>query len=92
MNLNSQYIVLFKNPRDRQQVAVLARQMYPNKANYFLNKFEKGTSRPYGYLLVDLKQDTPESDRLKTDIFENVRGQVGLKPFECDTIKSKTVF
>ena len=31
MNLNSQYIVLFKNPRDRQQMAILARQMYPRQ-------------------------------------------------------------
>ena len=39
MNLNSQYLLLFKKTRDRQQVAVLARQMYPNKANYFLERF-----------------------------------------------------
>ena len=57
MNLNSQYLVLLKNPRDRQQVAVLARQMYPNKANYFLERFQKATSEPYGYLLVDLKKE-----------------------------------
>ena len=72
MNLNSQYLVLFKNLRDRQQVAVLARQMYPRKSEYFLNKFVNSTLKPYGYLLVDLKQETPESDRLKTNIFEDV--------------------
>ena len=31
MNSNSQYLVVFKNPRDWQQLVVLARQMYPNK-------------------------------------------------------------
>ena len=72
MALNTQYLILFKNPRDRQQVSVLARQMYPRKSQYFLDKFEKNTSRPYGYLLVDLKQETAESDRLKTNIFEDV--------------------
>ena len=84
MALNTQYLILFKNPRDRQQVSVLARQMYPRKSEYFLNKFEKATSRPYGYLLVDLKQETAESDRLKTNIFEDVPSKLefdGLKHF-----------
>ncbi len=31
MNLNTHYIVLFKNPRDAGQVAILARQMYPRQ-------------------------------------------------------------
>ena len=66
MNLNSQYVVLFKNPCDKQQVAVFARQNYPNKSNYFLDKFRAATERPYGYLLVDFKQETPTSERLES--------------------------
>jgi hypothetical protein len=31
MSINTQYIVLFKNPRDQIGPAILARQMYPNK-------------------------------------------------------------
>ena len=37
MSLNSQYLVLFNNPRDQQQVMVLARQMYPGKSEKFLS-------------------------------------------------------
>jgi hypothetical protein len=29
MSLSSQYLVLFKYPRDKQQISSLARQMYP---------------------------------------------------------------
>src|SRR6185436_6207776 len=29
MSLNSQYLILFKNPRDATQITHLARQMYP---------------------------------------------------------------
>ena len=43
--------------------------MYPNKANY-LERFQKATSEPYGYLLVDLKQETQESERLKTNVIK----------------------
>ena len=70
MSLNTQYLVLFKNPRDQQQVAVLARQMYPDKSKYFLHKFQEATSKPYGYLFIDLKQETPDDKRLKTNVIK----------------------
>jgi hypothetical protein len=73
MNLNSQYLVLFKNPRDQQQVAVLARQMYPNNWRKFLDQFQQATKEPYGYLVVDLKQETPDSDRLLSNILHTKR-------------------
>jgi len=65
MNLNSQYLVLFKNPRDRLQISCLARQMYPRDTSRFMDRFEKVTAQPYGCLVVDLKQETPERERLK---------------------------
>ena len=65
MNLNSQYLVLFKNPRDQQQMACLARQMYPGNSGYFMGKYQQATALPYGCLVVDLKQETPEGERLK---------------------------
>lgn len=66
--LNTQYLVLFNNPIDRQQVATLARRMYPTNSALFMKRFEEATSRPYGYLVVDLKSSTPEQDRLRSDI------------------------
>ena len=71
MSLNSQYLVLFKNPRDQQQVAILASQMYPGNASKLLDTYRQAIERPYGYLVVDLKQNTPESYRLQTYIFRN---------------------
>ena len=43
MSLNSQYLVLFNNPRDQQQVMVLARQMYPGQSEKFLNEYKMAT-------------------------------------------------
>jgi hypothetical protein len=69
MSLNASYIVLFKNPRDKQQLSVIARQMYPSKTRFFMEAYEDAVSKPYGYLLIDLKTTTPEDYRLRTDIF-----------------------
>jgi predicted ATP-grasp superfamily ATP-dependent carboligase len=72
MSINTQYIVLFKNPRDQIGPAILARQMYPSHPKKFMIKYTEATNRPYGYLFIDLKQNTPEEDRLKTDIVDSV--------------------
>ena len=69
INLNSHYIVLFKNPRDASQITHLAKQMYPGQTRYMQEAYKSATSKPFGYLLVDLKQDTPEHLRLRTNIF-----------------------
>jgi hypothetical protein len=54
VNLNTHYLVLLKNPRDANQVATLARQMYPNKSKFVSEAFEDG------YLFVNLKPETDE--------------------------------
>lgn len=70
MSLNTHYLTVFKNPRDKQQISVLARQMYPTNPSYLLEEFERATKRAHGYLLIDLKQNTPENQRLWSDIFK----------------------
>lgn len=35
ISLNAHYIVCFKNPRDRQQILTLARQVYPEKSTFY---------------------------------------------------------
>ena len=55
ISLNSHYLVLFKNPRDKLQVLTLAKQMYPGRMDFFLKQYEEAVRRPCGYLLIDLK-------------------------------------
>ena len=43
---NCHYLVLFKNPIDRQPIATLGRQIYPGRAQDFLQKFEEVTNDP----------------------------------------------
>ena len=68
ISLNTQYLVLFKSPRDKQQIMVLARQLYPRRTDNFLKTYEEATKRCYGYLFIDLKPYTPDDQRLKTNI------------------------
>ena len=79
ISLNSHYLVLFKNPRDAGQFAVLARQMYPSGSKFAVEAFRNATERPYGYLLVDLKPDTEEKLRLRAKIFPDEQTEVYVR-------------
>ena len=68
ISLNCHYICLFSNPRDRSQVSHLARQMYPGNAKFLQEAYLDSCSQPYGYLFLDLKQETPENFRLRSNI------------------------
>jgi len=82
MHLNTQYMVLFKNPQDRQQIKTIAMRMYPEKWRGFLEKFEHETGKPYGKVILDLRPNTQEEDRIVKDtntvenqLFKNVLNQ-----------------
>ena len=68
ITLNSHYMVVFKNPRDASQITHLGKQMYPGKLKYVQEAFKDATLKPHGYLLFDLRQETPDHLRLRTDI------------------------
>lgn len=59
---------MFNNPRDKLQINVLARQMFPNKVNFFCEAFDDAASKPHGYLFIDLKQTTETKNRIQTGI------------------------
>ena len=62
-SLNAHYIVLFKSPRD-----MLARQINPGKVQEFMRSYEDATSRPHGYLMLDVKPTTDDHQRPKTNV------------------------
>ncbi len=66
LSLNTHYLVLFKNPRDRTQIRTLGCQIYPEKFKAFLEAFNIASDKPYGNLIVDLKQNTPDEIRLRS--------------------------
>ena len=60
ISLNANYIVVFKNPRDRAQIRHLARQVYPDNPKFLEEAYYDVTTKPHGYLLLDLKQSIPD--------------------------------
>lgn len=68
ISLNSNYMIIFHNPRDQQQIAILARQMYPNNSKFLIESFNDVSKNPHGYLLIDLKQTTDHRNRIQSNI------------------------
>ena len=52
--LITQYMVLFNNSIDRQQVATLARRIYPSTSAVLMKRFEQATSYPYGHVVIEI--------------------------------------
>lgn len=73
ISLNANYIVLFKNPRDKAQIQHLARQIYPENPLFLQESYRDATALAHGYLVLDLKQSTPDNCRLRANIFSEGR-------------------
>ena len=74
ISLNAQYIILFKNSRDSTQINCLGRQLYPRKSKYFVDAHIKATTKPYGYLFIDIHPRTTDEYRLRENIFPDKFG------------------
>jgi hypothetical protein len=70
ISLNTHYMVLFKNPRDATQIRSLGQQMYPENPRMLVQAYRDATSRPYGYLLIDLRPETCDALRILSDVLE----------------------
>lgn len=70
ITLNAQYLVLFKNPRDQTIVTNIARQMLPGKTKKLQAIYEDATRKPFSYLFLDLKPDTPMETRFLTNVVD----------------------
>ena len=84
VSLNSHYIILFKNPRDRLQISTLARQMYPGQSQFLIEAFHDATKEAYGYLIIDLKPTTADKLRIRTGILPSDRQLVYVHKDEAE--------
>lgn len=64
IELQLTHIILFKNPRDVQQVKVLGKQL--GLGNELDVWYKDATSKPYGFLLIDLCPKTNENLRFSS--------------------------
>ena len=70
ISLNCNYLILFDNPRDRQQIRVVGQQMFPKNTQGFMEIFNDAVTGKsgYKYILYDFKPDTEERMRIQTGI------------------------
>ena len=66
---NAQYLALFRSPSDRKQIGIIGERMFDENRVHFMNAYYKETEKPFGYLLVDNKPDTPADKQILADLF-----------------------
>lgn len=67
ISLNTKYFIIFKNPRDNKQVGMLGAQM--GKHDLIKHAYEHATSKPHGYLMIDVTQGANDKLRVRSNIF-----------------------
>jgi len=68
ISLNSQYITLFKNPRDTSQIINFAKQFSSGSVPWVVKAFREATRNAHSYMLFDTHQATPEWARVRSDV------------------------
>ena len=65
---NSDYFVVFKNPRDASEIGRLAQQLTPGKRS-LLGIYEEATGDPFSYLFIDLTQECSPAVKYTSHLF-----------------------
>ena len=66
IDLNTTHIVLFKSPRDVQQIGLIGRQL--NNKQFLRESYELATKQPFCHLLIDLDTKTSDASRYSSNI------------------------
>ena len=69
--LNTQYVVMFKNPSDATQIHVIGRQMYLGKQQFLSSVNRIVSKEPHSSLFLDLRQETPEDYGVRSNILSH---------------------
>jgi len=72
ISLNSTYLVLMSNPREKQQIKTLSTQIDGSDSLFIFKAYLSATkNKPFSYLFLDFEQNTPDEVRVRTSIFPN---------------------
>ena len=66
ISLNAHYFILFKNPRDKNQIKILGNQL--GIRNKIVEAYSLATERPFSYLVIDLSPRTESDHMLRGNI------------------------
>ena len=68
---NAQYMALFRCPADRRQIGIMVDRIFDKNKPAFMEIYNNITSKPYYYVVVDNKADTPARRQIIADVFGN---------------------
>ena len=69
LHLNSIYLTVFKNVRDRSQYSTLARQIAPGRVKNMKAALEKALADPFSYMFMDFDPKQHDFLRFRSNIF-----------------------
>ena len=71
INLNTWYLVLFKNIRGTSQISTLGSQCFPGQKGMLMAVYQDCMKEPFGYLFLDLSPSGEQKYRMRSHIFPN---------------------
>ena len=66
---NSDYFVVFKNPRNLSEIRTLAQQITPGDLQ-LMYIYKEATKEPFSYLFINLTQEAQSETKYLSNLFE----------------------
>ena len=90
INRNAHYIVAFKNPRDQTGIRTILLQAFPDRWRQVLRLFKRITSRPFGYLMLDVYPASDDRYRLWSHLTPREgKAQVHTLPVDVSVVRKR---
>ena len=80
MSLNIDYAVLFKNTRDPSMITHLGQQM--GNVKFLKQAYRSATRDPFSHLFIDMRSDTPDALRYRSNVLDTNEEQFLYRPVE----------
>lgn len=88
ISLNCNFMVIFRNIRDRSSFNHLTRQLLPSNSKNLSEFFLNCVAKPFSYLLVDLTQECPDALRFRQEVFNENHTIIILTKNEIKKLES----
>ena len=90
---NAQYMALFRCPADRRQIGIMADRIFDKNKPASMEIYNNITCKPYSYVVVDNKAETPARRQVIADIIGscvsyNITGDDSVVPVTKRTTKA----
>jgi hypothetical protein len=59
-----------RSPNSMLSIRNIGVQLFPRQLDFFLSAYSQATSKPFGYLLIDMHASSHPSLRLRTGIYK----------------------